>query len=117
MRSGTLVEIHLHSIILPMSNLQENHLSRLKALEEALEHSKFETTSELVAQFRAEKALLHELPAVFESALEAILERLESSALFSEEACSFSQTDLVASLSVWVEKAQSYLRKQMGLVD
>ena len=34
-----------------------------------------------------------------------LLDRLESSALFSEESCSFSQKDLVGNLTMWVEKA------------
>jgi hypothetical protein len=38
-----------------------------------------------------------------------LLDRLESSALFSEESCSFSQKDLVASLQMWVEKARGSL--------
>lgn len=100
-----------------MSNIEVNHIARLKELSELLESSSFETTTALVERFRAEKPLLNELPSVFEGALESILERLESTAMFSEEACSFSQTDMVAALNVWLEKAESYLRKQMGLVD
>lgn len=100
-----------------MSNIEVNHLTRLKELTSLIENSGFETTQALVARFRSEKALLNELPSVFEGALESILERLESTAMFSEEACSFSQTDMVAALNVWLEKAESYLRKQMGLVD
>jgi len=38
-----------------------------------------------------------------------LLDRLESSALFSEESCSFSQKDLVANLTMWAEKAQGTL--------
>ena len=36
-------------------------------------------------------------------------DRLESSALFSEESCSFSQKDLVDSLRMWVDKARATL--------
>jgi hypothetical protein len=35
-----------------------------------------------------------------------LLDRLESSALFSEESCSFSQKDLLDNLQVWVDKAR-----------
>jgi len=33
------------------------------------------------------------------------MDRLESSALFSEESCSFSQRDLIDSLQMWADKA------------
>lgn len=98
-----------------MSNIPVDPLVRIKSLTDAIENEEFSTTNELVFRFRQEKALLAELPSVFEGALESILERLESTAMFSEEACSFSQTDLMAALSVWLEKAQSYLRKQLGV--
>lgn len=102
-----------------MSNIPENEttnpISRVRALAKALENDEFATTTELVHRFRQEKALLAELPSVFEGALEGILERLESTAMFNEEACSFSQTDMFAALSVWVEKAESYLLKQLGV--
>jgi len=38
-----------------------------------------------------------------------LLDRLESSALFSEESCSFSQKDLLDNLQVWVDKARGQL--------
>jgi hypothetical protein len=38
-----------------------------------------------------------------------LLDRLESSALFSEESCSFSQKDLLDNLQVWVDKARAQL--------
>jgi hypothetical protein len=38
-----------------------------------------------------------------------LLDRLESSALFSEESCSFSQKDLLDNLQLWAEKAQARL--------
>ena len=44
-------------------------------------------------------------------ALLNLLDRLESSALFSEESCSFSQKDLVANLGMWVEKARGVLEQ------
>ncbi|MDH4395850.1 MAG: hypothetical protein QE278_09245 [Limnobacter sp.] len=92
-----------------------NPLVRVRNLAKALDNDEFATTTELVHRFRQEKALIAELPSVFEGALEGILERLESTAMFNEEACSFSQTDMFAALSVWVEKAESYLLKQLGV--
>jgi hypothetical protein len=39
--------------------------------------------------------------------LERILTQLESSALFTEESCSFSQTDIVNALGDWLSKARA----------
>ena len=49
------------------------------------------------------------LPPRYSDVLLNLLDRLESSALFSEESCSFSQKDLVANLTMWAEKAQGTL--------
>ena len=38
-----------------------------------------------------------------------LLDRLEASALFSEESCSFSQKDLMDNLRVWADKARAKL--------
>jgi hypothetical protein len=45
------------------------------------------------------------LPAKYSMALEGVLERLESSSLFTEESCSFSKKDLGLALDVWIDKA------------
>ena len=63
----------------------------------------------LSSQARGLDALLAALPPQFESVLLQLLDRLESSALFSEESCSFSQKDLLDSLRLWVAKAQAKL--------
>lgn len=98
-----------------MNNVPADPLLRIKKLTEALENEEFQNAGELVFAFRQEKDLLHELPAVFEGALESILERLESTATFTEESCSFSQSDFLAALNIWLEKSRSYLEKQSGL--
>ncbi|HEY1058587.1 MAG TPA: hypothetical protein VGE55_07645 [Limnobacter sp.] len=98
-----------------MSNIPVDPLARIQFLNKQLEDEAFDTTTALITAFRSEKALLAELPAVFEGALESILERLESVAMFSGESCSFSQSDLLAALSIWLEKARSYLEKQLGI--
>ena len=41
-----------------------------------------------------------------------LLDRLESSALFTDESCSFSQSDLLDSLQLWANKAQQSLDAQ-----
>ena len=49
--------------------------------------------------------LMGALPAQFETVWVNLLDRLESASLFSEESCSFSQTDLLDSLQLWLDKA------------
>jgi hypothetical protein len=52
------------------------------------------------------------LPARFDEVLHPLLDRIEASALFSEESCSFSQKDLLASLQMWADKASLRLSSQ-----
>ncbi len=54
---------------------------------------------------RAQSALLAALPPRYTEVLLGLLDRLESSALFAEESCSFSQRDLLDSLQLWLDKA------------
>ena len=56
---------------------------------------------------RAQTALLQALPARYGEVLRDLLTRLESSALFSEESCSFSQSALIDNLQVWLDKART----------
>jgi ABC-type amino acid transport substrate-binding protein len=58
---------------------------------------------------RAQTALLQALPPRYGEVLRDLLTRLESSALFSEESCSFSQSALVDNLQVWIDKARAQL--------
>ena len=67
------------------------------------------TPAALSTLARQQTALLAALPPRYSDVLLNLLDRLESSALFSEESCSFSQKDLVANLTMWVEKAQATL--------
>ena len=53
--------------------------------------------------------LLQALPTRYREVLQGLLTRLESSALFSEESCSFSQSALVDNLQVWIDKARTQL--------
>lgn len=62
-------------------------------------------------QARAAKILLETLPARYGEVLLNLLDRLESSALFTEESCSFSQKDLIDSLKLWADKAQGQLQQ------
>src|SRR5437762_2345436 len=50
------------------------------------------------------------LPPKYAEVLANIADRMESSALFDDESCSFSQADLLEALEVWAEKANEKLR-------
>ncbi|MGC1172418.1 hypothetical protein [Polaromonas sp.] len=51
------------------------------------------------------------LPSRYTEVLQQLLDRLESSALFTEESCSFSQKELLDSLQQWLDHAQRQLDK------
>ena len=67
--------------------------------------------SSLNQQARSANALLQALPPRYGEVLLNLLDRLESSALFTEESCSFSQKDLLDNLQAWADKAQAQLDK------
>lgn len=69
------------------------------------------TASALGQQARAATTLLQALPPRYGEVLLNLLDRLESSALFTEESCSFSQTDLLDNLQAWADKAQAQLEQ------
>lgn len=47
------------------------------------------------------------LPQQYDQVLEGILQRLESSSLFTEESCSFSKKDMADALIYWLDKASA----------
>ncbi len=51
------------------------------------------------------------LPPVYGEALADLLDRLESSALFAGESCSFSDTDLLQAMQAWLDRAEARLLK------
>lgn len=51
-----------------------------------------------------------ELPPRFGEVLGNLLDRLESSAMFGGESCSFSTDDLAASVQAWQDKARERLK-------
>ena len=89
----------------------ETQLSRVQA---ALQQLKLEALS--VARFsslaQSQSLLRSALPSRFDEVLMQLLDRLESSALFSDESCSFSRSELLGSLQLWTEKAQLQLDKR-----
>lgn len=58
---------------------------------------------------RNQSHLLGQLPDRYAQVLATVLDRLEASALFVEESCSFSHADLISQLRIWMEKAGEQL--------
>ncbi|QMV75547.1 hypothetical protein HS961_00060 [Comamonas piscis] len=91
--------------------MQTAALRQLGALQDGLKH--FEAghmdAAALSEQARSYTDLLGALPPQFQEVLLQLLDRLESSALFDEESCSFSRKDLVDSLRLWLKKADAKL--------
>ncbi len=91
-----------------------NAADQLEAMAQALQQLRCGsmTAAGFSALAGAQCALLEALPPAFGEVLNGLLTRLESSALFSEESCSFSQTDLLDSLQMWLDKARLRLQAQ-----
>ena len=87
----------MHSALTPALNTLSQSLAQLRA--DAL------TVAAFSAQARAQEALLAALPPRYGEVWLGLLDRLESSALFSEESCSFSQSALLDNLEAWLQKA------------
>lgn len=64
--------------------------------------------AEMIRQWRSGAASLP-LPDKFGVVLGELLDRIEASALFSGESCSFSQKDLFDNLQLWADKARAKL--------
>ncbi len=84
------------------------HESTLQSMQTSLTQlgQKQISTDEFCRAWRSQSALLADLPPRFSQVLEDLLSRLEAGSLFTEESCSFSQTDLHATLSMWLTKAK-----------
>ena len=85
------------------------HRSACEALRALLAQHPPANTTEFVARWRGQQALLAALPPRFGQVLEALLARFESAAMFGEESCSFSAADLRSELGVWLDKAERAL--------
>lgn len=59
----------------------------------------------LATAWRAAAAAWPGLPARYAAVLDKLLAPLEASAMFSEESCSFSRTDLADTLAQWLDHA------------
>ena len=83
-------------------------MNGLATVEEALAAFRRDelTAAEFCATVRGATASV-QLPQRFRDVLEQLLDRVEASALFSEESCSFSRSDLVENLEIWLAKART----------
>jgi hypothetical protein len=89
------------------SDFLMSHESALQSMRASLVQLEQKQTSvaEFCSFWRAQQSLLNDLPPRFSEVMDDLLSRLESGSLFTEESCSFSQTDLHAPLSMWLDKA------------
>ena len=78
-------------------------LERMKQDLQACEQGQL-PQSAMIQQWRTEAPRLP-LPEKFGIVLGDLLDRMEASALFSGESCSFSQQDLFDNLKLWADKA------------
>ena len=64
---------------------------------------------ETLCEHASAAELRQALPPQFSVVLDKLVDSLQSSALFTEESCSFSRTDLLDSLQMWIDKARAKL--------
>ena len=89
------------------------HNQALDAIQAALDQVRAQTLGvhAFSATVHNHPTLLAALPERYRVVLDDLLNRLESSALFSEESCSFSRTDMIAALVEWLARAQTWSDK------
>ena len=92
--------------------MPEPPATQLSTLQSALEsHSRGDLSAAALGdEARAQQALLAALPPRYGEVLLNLIDRLESSALFTEESCSFSRSSLLDHLQAWVDKAGASLQ-------
>ncbi len=88
-----------------------SHLQALQSLQLALDdlRNKRIDVHAFCRSWRSQHALVSALPPRYGQVMEDLLGRMEASSLFTEESCSFSQEDMQASLSTWLDKAKQQL--------
>ncbi|MCZ2407187.1 MAG: hypothetical protein LC097_10725 [Burkholderiales bacterium] len=91
--------------------MTDHPATQLAALQSALAaHGRGELSAAALGEAaRAQQALLTALPPRYGEVLLGLLDRLEASALFTEESCSFSRSELLNHLQAWVDKARGVL--------
>lgn len=88
----------------------ENTLLQLRNALHAIRQGRL-SVADFCQTWRAQTELLSALSPRFGEVMEDLLSRLEAGSLFTEESCSFSQIDLLATLDTWLDKAQQSLAK------
>lgn len=88
-----------------------SYLQALQSLQLALDdlRNKRIGVHDFCRSWRSHSALVSALPPRYGQVMEDLLGRMEASSLFTEESCSFSQEDMQASLSTWLDKAKQQL--------
>jgi hypothetical protein len=67
---------------------------------------------ELIAQWRKYGVDDERIPARWREVLDGLLMRLESARLFSGESCSFSRSELLATMREWLDRVQAQMQAQ-----
>jgi len=98
-----------------IANTTATETMALRTLQDALDSLRADAIrpQTFAESVRAQTALLTALPARYTEVLHELLDRLESSALFTEESCSFSQRDLMDHLQGWLDQAARQLEKRL----
>ena len=87
------------------------HLTRLRSALQDIQSGAIHA-SDFVRQARDLDALLVALPPAFSTVWSDLLNRLESGAMFNEDSCSFSQSQVLDSMALWLDKAEARLGMQ-----
>jgi hypothetical protein len=66
----------------------------------------------LIATWRRHGVEDASLPAKWREVLDGLLMRLESARLFSQDSCSFSRSELLATMREWLARAQAQVQAQ-----
>lgn len=66
----------------------------------------------LIATWRLHGVEDANLPAKWREVLDGLLMRLESARLFSHDSCSFSRSELLATMREWLARAQAQVQAQ-----
>ena len=90
-----------------------SHIATVAALARELEAVRTgqADSAAVVRSLRAAHDLVTALTPRHRHALDEILNRMESGSLFSEESCSFSQSELRDALAQWLAHARAYLAR------
>jgi hypothetical protein len=92
----------------PHTMSHDQALQSLRSALDELQHKRIAIAA-FCAAWRSQGTLLAALPPRYTEVMEDLLGRMEAGSLFTEESCSFSQEDLQANLSVWLDKASQTL--------